>query len=317
MAAANAGLARWRERMRAAKAAGLITKFPCGRKPGPSRKQREREAEEREEALARRRVEFMDAHERPRWPTRRGGSRLVMAMERVERTFIARLSDRDPPSSELIEKVLDDILQGEERYGRAEGKEERLACLSWAIDTYRDRQAIKEVLAELAQQREARAAQTSAPASDVNETATTVDQPPTDLTAQDTLVEPLAHDDDAEAAALARLTSEATELIAVIKTRLTHSGWPIFDAELDRARHLAKIKAASEGVEVTEQALRVAEINACRHKLEMIRASEAGMEAIKARLSLWLFAAEAERARELERGVPSALPGVHPRYRLP
>ena len=102
----------------------MITKFPCGRKPGPSRKQREREAEEREEALARRRVEFMDAHECPRWPTRRGGSRLVMAMERVERAFIARLSDHDPPPCELIEEVLGDILQGEELFGRAVGEGE-------------------------------------------------------------------------------------------------------------------------------------------------------------------------------------------------
>ena len=68
---------------------------------------------------------------------------------------------------------------------------------------------------------------------------------------------------------------------------------------------------------MTEQALRAAEIDVCRHKLEMIRASQAGMEAIKARLSLWLFAAEAERARELERGVPRTPSGVDPRYRLP
>jgi hypothetical protein len=57
LAAANAGLARWRERMRAAKATGLISKFPCGRKPGPSRHRRELAVAEREEALARRRVE--------------------------------------------------------------------------------------------------------------------------------------------------------------------------------------------------------------------------------------------------------------------
>ena len=53
LAAANAGLARWRERMRVAKAAGLITRFPNGRKAGPTRRQRELEAHEREEALAR------------------------------------------------------------------------------------------------------------------------------------------------------------------------------------------------------------------------------------------------------------------------
>src|SRR5271165_2545464 len=41
LAAANAGLARWREKMRAAKAAGLIERFPNGRKPGPTRRQRE------------------------------------------------------------------------------------------------------------------------------------------------------------------------------------------------------------------------------------------------------------------------------------
>ena len=158
LAAANAGLARWRERMRAAKAAGLISKFPTGRKPGPSRRQREFKAEEREEALAGRRVEFMDARAPPRWPARRGGSSFVKTLEGLERTLIARLSDRDPPSSELIEEVLGDILQGEEMFGRAVGKEERLACVKWAYEDWRSRLALKKVLAELAQERVARAA---------------------------------------------------------------------------------------------------------------------------------------------------------------
>ena len=42
------GLVRWREKLRAAKQAGLIAKFPCGRKPGPTRHQRELAAAERE-----------------------------------------------------------------------------------------------------------------------------------------------------------------------------------------------------------------------------------------------------------------------------
>ena len=144
LAAANAGLARWRERMRAAKAAGLIAKFPCGRKPGPSRQQRELEAAEREEALARARVEREDALAPPRWPARRGGSPLVIDLERLERTFIARLSDHDPPPCELIEEVLGDILQGEERFGRAAGKEERLACLTWAYEDWRRKRGGQE-----------------------------------------------------------------------------------------------------------------------------------------------------------------------------
>ena len=191
LAAANAGLARWRERMRAAKAAGLIERFPNGRKPGPTKRQREEvelaAAHEREEALARRRVEIMDARAPPRWPARRGGSSLVIDLERLERTLIARLSDRDPPSRELIEEVLNDILQGEEMFGRAAGKEERLAFLNWAIDTYRERQALNALLAELAQQRAASAAQTNAPASD----ASAAPRPPsTDSTAQ-VVAEPL------------------------------------------------------------------------------------------------------------------------------
>ena len=181
LAAANAGLARWRERMRAAKAAGLIERFPNGRKPGPTKRQREEAelaaAHEREEALARRRVEFMDAHRPPPWPARRGGSSLVKALERVERTFTKRLSDRVPPPRELVEEVLNDILQGEELFGRAAGKEERLACLSWAIDTYRERQALNELLAQLAQERAARAAQTSAPASDASEAPPALERP--------------------------------------------------------------------------------------------------------------------------------------------
>ena len=171
LAAANAGLARWREKMRAAKAAGLIAKFPCGRKPGPSRRQRELAAAEREEALARARVEREDALAPPRWPARRGGSSFVKTLEGLERTLIARLSDRDPPSRELVEEVLNDILQGEEMFGRPAGKEERLACVSWAYNTWRERQALNEFLAQLAQQREAKAAQASARATDASAAA--------------------------------------------------------------------------------------------------------------------------------------------------
>ena len=68
---------------------------------------------------------------------------------------------------------------------------------------------------------------------------------------------------------------------------------------------------------MTEQALRAAEIDVCRHKLEMIRASEAEIEAHAERRRLRWLEPEAERARERERGVPRTLPGVHPRYRLP
>src|SRR5262245_8349995 len=56
LAAANAGLARWRDRMRRAKAAGLIAKFPCGRKPGPSRRQREEQEVRATQDLERRRL---------------------------------------------------------------------------------------------------------------------------------------------------------------------------------------------------------------------------------------------------------------------
>ena len=167
LAAANAGLERWREKIRADKAAGLIAKFPCGRKPGPSRRQRELAAAEREEALARVRVEREDALAPPRWPARRGGSSFVRALESVERTFIKRLADRDPPSSELIEEVLGDILHGEAMYGRAVGKEERLACVSWAYEDWRSRQAVKKVLAQLAQERAARAAHANSRATDI------------------------------------------------------------------------------------------------------------------------------------------------------
>ena len=73
----------------------------------------------------------------------------------------------------------------------------------------------------------------------------------------------------------------------------------------------------SEGVEVTERALRIAEIDLCRHKLEMIRASQAAMEEIKARSCASYLRREAERRRELERGVPIIMPGFgpSPRYR--
>lgn len=135
-------------------------------------------------------------------------------------------------------------------------KEERLACLSLAIDTYRQRQALNALLAELAQQREARAAQSSAPASDASATTSALDHPPsTDSTAQVSVSEPLAHEDD-----------------AVVRA-------PALSPTL--AEQYAKIEARAE-----------------RRRLR------------------WLEL-EAQRARELERGVPRTLPGVHPRYRLP
>lgn len=68
---------------------------------------------------------------------------------------------------------------------------------------------------------------------------------------------------------------------------------------------------------MTEQALRAAEIDVCRHKLEMIRASEAEIEARAERRRLRWLELEAKRARERERGVPRTLPGIDPRYRLP
>jgi hypothetical protein len=264
LAAANAGLARWRERMRAAKAAGLIAKFPCGRKPGSSRKQRELEAHERDEALARRRVEFMDAHERPRWPARRGGSPLVIDLERLERSLIARLADRDPPQPELIEDVFNRILLFEDVLGRAAGKEERLACLSWAYEAWRTKKAVQKVLAELAQERAAKAAQTSARASDEGEATAPFDQPSATSMARAEASEPPV--EDAEAAALARLAAEATGLIAAIKTRCTQNGCHAFDEELARAHDLVRSKAAAEGIEVAERVLRAAEIDLCRRK---------------------------------------------------
>jgi hypothetical protein len=299
--------------MWAAKAAGLISKFPCGRKPGPSRRQREREAEEREEALACRRVEFMDARERPRWPTRRGGSPLVIELERRERAFIAHLAGRHSPPHELIEEEFNLILQGEERYGRAVGKEERLACLSWAYNTWRHRQALNELLAQLAQQRKAEATQTSAVASDEGAARPPLGQPPpTDGTILSEAGEASIHAE--ELAETARLAAEATELIAAIKTRCTQNGCHALDEELARAHELVKIRAASEGVEVTEQALRAAEIDLCMRKLERLRTFQAGMEAITARYHANLFRREAERVRERERGVPMTLFGGHPRY---
>jgi len=86
-----------------------------------------------------------------------------------------------------------------------------------------------------------------------------------------------------DAAELARLTAEANELITAMRISFPESTARIFDEKLAGARKLVKTKAASEGIEVTERALRIAEIDLCRHKLEMIRASQAAMEEIKAR----------------------------------
>jgi hypothetical protein len=234
LAAANAGLARWREKMRAAKAAGLILKFPCGRKPGPSRRQRELKAQEREEALARRRVEFMDARAPPRWPARRGGPSFVKTLEGLERTLIARLSDRDPPSSELIEGVLNDILQGEEMFGRAVGKEERLACLSWAYENWWSRQALKKVLAELARERAARAAQARAVGSDEGTARPAPEQSPlAGSKAQAEAAEPLSPEDHA---AIPMLSPELAAQYAAIDARAERRRLRWLELEAKRAR---------------------------------------------------------------------------------
>jgi hypothetical protein len=195
LAAANAGLARWRERMRAAKAAGLITKFPNGRKPGPTKWQREEAELAAVEERERRHLAFKDARRPPPWPARRGGSSFVKTLEGLERTLIARLSDRDPPPRDLIEEVLGDILQGEEMFGRAAGKEERLAWVSWAYEDWRTKEAVKRVLTQLAQERAARAAQASAPATDINETIRAPDQSPSGES--EAQVGASAHEDDA------------------------------------------------------------------------------------------------------------------------
>ena len=76
--------------------------------------------------MARRRVEREDALAPPRWPARRGGSPLVIDLERLERTLIKRLADRDAPPRELIEDVLGLILEGEELFGRAGGRKSGL-----------------------------------------------------------------------------------------------------------------------------------------------------------------------------------------------
>jgi hypothetical protein len=58
--------------------------------------------------------------------------------------------------------------------------------------------------------------------------------------------------------------------------------WSNFDAELTRARQLVKIKAASDRAEVTEQALRAAEIDVCKRMLDRIRTAQERSKAIKA-----------------------------------
>ena len=188
------------------------------------------------------------------WPARRGGSSLVKALERVERTFIKRLSDRVPPPRELVEEVLNDILQGEELFGRAAGKEERLACLSWAYEDWRSRQAVKKVLAELVQQRAARAAQTNARPHPISMKRPAPDQSPSaGSKAQVGSAQPSAFEGHA---VIRTLSPELTAQYAAIDARAEH------------------------------RRLRRREL-------------------------------EAQRAWELERGVPRTLPGLDPRYRLP
>jgi hypothetical protein len=234
LAAANAGLARWRERMRAAKAAGLISKFPCGRKPGPTKRQREEAELAAVEERERRHLAFKDARRPPPWPARRGGSSLVKSLERVERTFIARLAERDPPSSELVEEVLGDILQGEEMFGRAAGKEQRLACLSWAYEDWRTRNVVKEVLAQLAQERAARAAQTSARATDISETTCASDQSPAaGSEVQASVAEPIAPEDRA---VIPTLPPELAAQYAAIYVRAERRRQCWLELEAQRAR---------------------------------------------------------------------------------
>ncbi len=68
---------------------------------------------------------------RPPWPRVRDRSQLAVLLERLERTFITRLNDPDPPPPEVVEKAYDDIRQYEELIDPVDGKPERLARLAW------------------------------------------------------------------------------------------------------------------------------------------------------------------------------------------
>lgn len=66
---------------------------------------------------------------------------------------------------------------------------------------------------------------------------------------------------------------------------------------------------------MTEQAFHAAEIDLCSRRLKQTRAFQASMEGSEARSHAAYLKREAERQRELERGVHRTMPGWRPGYR--
>jgi hypothetical protein len=129
-AARDAGLQRWRERMRAAKTAGEIKKFPCGRKRGArwvTPRMRLKQEVERRRAVQERREAAAAAV--PRLPPRRRGR--PTDVDRSERLWMQYLPTLSP---EEATRRLCFLIEADAFLGNPEGREERTETLIAALD---------------------------------------------------------------------------------------------------------------------------------------------------------------------------------------
>jgi hypothetical protein len=121
--------------MRAKIAAGQVTKFPGGRKPGAqwvTKRMWDRKVLAERQELSRQ----LDP---PPWPFRRGRGRRKV-LESVELLFMERLRDgRAPWPADEVKMWSELIWQGENMLGDAQGRDARLARIQWEIDRYHER----------------------------------------------------------------------------------------------------------------------------------------------------------------------------------
>jgi hypothetical protein len=115
-AARDAGLARWREAMRAKKASGEIKRFPCGRRSGPgwitARMWRERQIA----AAEARRAEAQAARQALQPPPRRRGRPTLIARIQAQTLrAIAQLPEHHPLLADLEPDLLARVAEARRR----------------------------------------------------------------------------------------------------------------------------------------------------------------------------------------------------------
>ena len=126
---------------------------------------------------------------------------------------------------------------------KRQGTEERLACLSWAYEDWRTKEGVKKVLTQLAQERAARAAQTSAVESDEGTTKPAPDpSPAAGNKAQVGTAEPSAPEDRA---VIPSLSPELAAQYAAIDARAERRRLRWLELEAKRAQERERTELAN------------------------------------------------------------------------